>query len=138
MTICGAAVAAQVITPGKAIASIPMERKEWKVAELTNELFTKYVGQVFTVTSPAHVVTKLTLSAVKEHHGSLQPPPKGGPVLEMFTLVFEGPCEKTLAQDLYSFEHEKMGVCELMMVPVHSKNPSVHRYEVVFNRIVTK
>ena len=138
MTVCGAAVATQVMAPEKVIASITTERKEWKVAELTQELFKSYVGQPFTVTCAPHGAIKLTLVGVREHPGSHQAPPKGGPVLEMFTLVFEGPQEKAIPQNLYSFDHAGMGSCELFMVPVHSKNSTVRRYEVVFNRIVSK
>ena len=138
MTVCGAAVAGQVMVPRKVIASIAIERKEWKVAELTLELFKNYVGQTFTVACAPHGVITLTLASVKEHPGSRKTPPNGGPVLEMFTLVFEGPLEKSIPQNLYSFDHVSMGTFELFMVPVHSKNTAVRRYEIAFNRIVSK
>jgi hypothetical protein len=52
---------------------------------------------------------------------------------EGFSLLFEGP--KGIPQANYSFEHDKMGKFDLLMVPIQSRKKLGHSYEVVINRL---
>ncbi len=56
-------------------------------------------------------------------------------VQENFFLIFEGPLEPMLNQQIYEMEHEQLGSLSLFMVPV-ARNTSGMQYEVVFNRLL--
>ena len=49
-----------------------------------------------------------------------------------FSLVFRGPQDPTLPQQIYQMEHTTMGALEIFLVPI---GPDAHgmRYEAVFN-----
>lgn len=52
--------------------------------------------------------------------------------LERFSAFFQGPAERQLPQQTYSFEHEKMGQLDIFIVPI-AQNEQGFRYEAVFN-----
>ena len=54
---------------------------------------------------------------------------------EGFSLLFDGPAAVKLKQDTYLIEHEDLGKCRLLMVPVVSRQKRTHRYEIIINRI---
>lgn len=51
---------------------------------------------------------------------------------EQFSLVFRGPAEPQLAQQLWPLEHEALGRFELFLVPIGPDAEGRHRYEAVF------
>lgn len=53
---------------------------------------------------------------------------------ESFSLVFQGPLDRMLAQGTYMFEHEQLGVFPLFIVPIGTSEGDV-LYEAVFNRL---
>lgn len=55
------------------------------------------------------------------------------PDYEQFSLLFSGPPEPFLPQQIYLFRHPQMGELHLFTVPV-GKNSEGFLYEVVFNR----
>ncbi|RXT04272.1 hypothetical protein [Ammoniphilus sp. CFH 90114] len=56
-------------------------------------------------------------------------------IYESFSLLFSGPLEVFLPQQLYSFQHPELGVVELFIVPVEKKEDQ-YEYEAVFNRLI--
>ncbi len=52
---------------------------------------------------------------------------------ESFSLVFQGPADRFLAQQIYRFEHERIGAFDLFIVPIGSTGAET-QYEAVFNR----
>jgi hypothetical protein len=57
-----------------------------------------------------------------------------GRVGEKFSLVFRGPVDRPLPQDLYRFEHAEAGTFELLLVPVVTRHAAELRYEAIINR----
>ncbi|WP_088831308.1 DUF6916 family protein [Paenibacillus tyrfis] len=55
------------------------------------------------------------------------------PDYEQFSLLFAGPPEPFLPQQIYLFKHPQLGELHLFMVPV-GKNPEGFLYEVIFSR----
>jgi hypothetical protein len=58
-----------------------------------------------------------------------------GPKYENFALLFRGPADRLLAQQIYLFESPQIGRFELFIVPV-SRDPDGARYQATFNRLV--
>ena len=54
-----------------------------------------------------------------------------------FSLVFRGPHEPLLPQQIYPFEHDQLGAFDLFIVPVGRDEEGL-QYEAVFNRFVKK
>jgi hypothetical protein len=57
--------------------------------------------------------------------------------LELFLLHFLGPAAPVLRQQIWEFQHPKLGSLHLFMTAVAS-DPSGTTYEVVFNRVRKK
>jgi uncharacterized protein DUF6916 len=53
---------------------------------------------------------------------------------ESFSLVFTGPADRLLPQQIYPFEHDQIGSFDLFIVPI-GKDVKGFRYEAVFNRV---
>lgn len=56
------------------------------------------------------------------------------PFLETFSVFFEGPANAALSQGTYIFQHRKLGICPLFIVPQPSDNGRCV-YQAVFNRL---
>lgn len=54
---------------------------------------------------------------------------------EQFSLIFKGPPDPFLPQQIYTLEHAAMGRLALFLVPVDQKKDGF-RYEAYFNRAV--
>ena len=57
----------------------------------------------------------------------------GSPILEGFSLLFNGPADQPLGQGTYRFAHERLGSFALFIVPVGADRQA-RQYEAVFNR----
>ena len=53
---------------------------------------------------------------------------------ENFSILFRGAHGFFLPQGVYRLEHERLGACDLFLVPV-AREPDGFRYEAVFNRV---
>ena len=53
---------------------------------------------------------------------------------DQFSILFRGPGDAFFPQGNYKIEHEKMGVFDLLLVPV-AKDDKGFYYEAVFNRL---
>jgi hypothetical protein len=56
---------------------------------------------------------------------------------EKFSLLFSGPLSKPLAQNTYTFEHQRIGRFSLFIVPIGHEDRSRLYYEATFNRPVS-
>ncbi|MGA9768896.1 MAG: hypothetical protein WBV94_07645 [Blastocatellia bacterium] len=92
---------------------------------VTASTFEEYVNTSFSIRTDALTEQKVELIEVRviEKSGRLYG----------FSLLFSSDSEAILPQASYLFEHEKMGVFPLFIVPV--KTPKGMRYEAVFNRL---
>lgn len=60
---------------------------------------------------------------------------KSSPQQEQFGLLFQGPLEFLLPQQMYPMRHETLGEFDLFIVPV-SKDAQGFYYEAMFNRLL--
>ena len=95
-------------------------------APLTEKEFSKHVNTKFRVAVEPPV--ELELIEVKGYLS--KPDEESG--MERFSAFFNGPSERFLAQQTYSFEHDQMGAFVLFLVPV-KQDQNGFRYEAVFN-----
>jgi hypothetical protein len=56
---------------------------------------------------------------------------------EVFSLVFKGPADRLLQQQIYHLEHERLGPVEIFLVPIEKDGNAVY-YEAVFNRLILR
>ena len=54
---------------------------------------------------------------------------------ESFSVIFEGPADRSLAQDTYEMNHRRLGRFPVFITPVDQLNGVTQRYEAVFNRL---
>ncbi len=55
--------------------------------------------------------------------------------IDGFSVVFEGPHDMPLDQDVHTVTHPEAGRGEMMLVPIVSKDPSVRKYEFVVSNL---
>lgn len=61
---------------------------------------------------------------------------KSSPQQEQFALLFRGPLELLLPQQMYPIRHEALGEFDLFIVPVGKDAQGFH-YEAMFNRLLS-
>ena len=54
------------------------------------------------------------------------------PDMQRFSLIFSGPPDVSLPQNMYSLKHERMGQFNIFLVPI-AGDETGYRYEAVFN-----
>ncbi len=92
---------------------------------VTASTFEEYINTSFSIRTDALTEHKVKLVEVKV----IEKPGRA----YGFSLLFSIDSAEELPQSSYLFEHEKMGVFPLFIVPV--KTPKGTRYEAVFNRL---
>ena len=111
------------IAPPKAALLDPLHR-------LTADQFSALMNQKFAIHRPREnggpVV--VTLIEVKP----LEAAEKAG--REGFSLLFRGPIDKPLPQNVHPIEHRAIGKFSLLKVPVKTDRRGIY-YEIVFNRL---
>ena len=55
--------------------------------------------------------------------------------VETFSLLFQGPGDRFLPQQIYHLHHDGLGEFDLFLAPI-GRTPKVYRYEAVVNRFV--
>jgi hypothetical protein len=93
---------------------------------LTEENFARHLHTSFRVRAPRPV--ELELHEVK----GWQARANEQTGLERFSVFFTGPGDIFLPQQIYTLEHEQMGVFEIFLVPI-GRDAQGFRYEAVFN-----
>ena len=63
--------------------------------------------------------------------GSAPPGGENDPRRRPFSIVFRGPMDAPIPQNIYEIEHEKMGILSIFIVPIGPDGDGL-RYEAVF------
>ena len=93
--------------------------------------FSPYLNQRFRILSESTDPLEVELIGVSEFGvgaTSNDEPPKRRP----FSIVFRGPKEPSLPQNIYDIEHDQMGTLNLFIVPIGPDNEGM-LYEAVFS-----
>jgi hypothetical protein len=93
---------------------------------LNLQVFSEHLNTTFRVRVPQHPILPLELSEVTEKNFV--------PHAEQFSLIFRSSASGYIPQGTYTFEHDKLGVFDLFLVPIGPDAIGM-RYEVVFNRL---
>jgi len=97
-----------------------------RLAQLTLDDFAAHRNETFRVSSGGATHELLLIEANALGAGS------GGPAGRApFSLVFRGPRDAALAQQVHPLEHADLGVLEVFLVPI-GPDAEGPRYEVVF------
>ncbi len=96
--------------------------------------FSDHVGTPLVLRRKMGTLT-LQLIAVKDLAGA-PAPARSDPALqgEVFALTFSGPAEVALRQDVYDFEHPRLGAFSLLLVPAGLSADGVRLYTAIINR----
>jgi hypothetical protein len=119
------------LNPGPKLETIFL-MNEVPLEQLSAERFAELVGTEFSVDSPGGQKVPLVLRTVTQPRSSGASEPTSR--YESFSLFFDGPSERPLAQQTYSFEHGQLGQFSLFIVPIGNQGGCL-QYEVVFNRL---
>jgi hypothetical protein len=104
--------------------------------DLSAALFRELVCTTFQVFAEPDVPLRLELVAVTDSTAGAVTNGSGeGMAFESFSVLFDGPDDRPLAQGIHRFEHERAGCFELFIVPVSAER-NARQYEAVFNRRV--
>lgn len=97
-----------------------------------HDSFVPALGTTFRVMSASVGPHDLVLSSVTPA-ASLSPDHPNRP-LRAFSLLFQGPAEPVLPQQIYALEQAHLGTFELFLVPIGPDRASGRmRYEAIFN-----
>jgi hypothetical protein len=102
---------------------------------LTEASFAPYVGTEFRIHIDASTAVSAELVEVtaRPKRTTRVPWDTGEPRREPFSIVFRGPLDRPLLQQMYTVEHETIGIIEgLFLVPV-GINRDGRFYEAVFS-----
>jgi hypothetical protein len=105
--------------------------KSASLAELTCATFSGLLHSRFQI--HGHTLGPVELELVE-----VTPHPSGQPTTQnqsddSFSLIFAGPVHQFLAQQMYRFEHDKLGAFDLFIVPI-GKEQNGFQYQAIFNR----
>ena len=104
---------------------VPLDQLTFaRFAQLLNSRFLVHI-------SPAASVELKLVETTSVHGG--QKSSSTDQASENFSLIFNGPAERRLPQQIYLFEHGKLGAFELFIVPI-GKEHGNFRYQAIFNR----
>ncbi len=99
--------------------------------EVTTDLFQTHLGSSFYI----HHESSSPLTVMLVEATSLRPPGEVRPVpkkREPCSILFRGPLEPVLPQQIYQIQHESLGRMDLFLVPVGPDEEGM-LYEAVFN-----
>ncbi len=138
ITNCSTFMAAIALAPAGAIGKpflSPMQ--DISLSDVSYATLAKRVNGTFRVSAKNTQMVELEL--VEANLGAQnRRTAKGGPAVdagyEKFSLIFRGPDNQLLTQNMYTFEHDNIGRFELFIVPVVSRDVSRRYYQAVFNR----
>ena len=94
--------------------------------QLAKANFARHLNTTFRAQASGSRTVELKLIKISELTGNK----KAG-----FALLFDGARGKILSQDVYSFQHDKMGRFSLLMVPVVTRRRNQPHYEVIINKL---
>ena len=88
--------------------------------------FARHLNTTFRVQASGSKSVDLKLIEVSEVAGNK----KAG-----FSLLFDGARGKILSQDIYSFQHDKIGKFSMLLVPVVTRRRNQPQYQVIINKL---
>ncbi|MGA7730024.1 MAG: hypothetical protein WCD37_02000 [Chloroflexia bacterium] len=97
----------------------------------TANTFTPYIDGTFRVFPNSPSPVDLVLTSVTEMQSSY----RGGPGAAQrtpFSIIFRGPMNAFLPQQIYPMEHSEIGAFEIFLVPIGPDSGGM-QYEAVFN-----
>lgn len=105
-------------------------------ATLARSAFTPYVGGIFQLRRALPGAVSLELVKVRDLLAAPRLAMRGQSIdpEQSFSLLFRGPLDRPLGQDVYRLAHARTGDVELMLVPMRPEHDGRY-YEVVFNRV---
>ena len=116
-----------VSTPGialpKAVLRDPLH-------QLTADKFAALINQKFTIHQPQESLRPVVVTLIQVK--PLAAAEKAG--REGFSLLFRGPVDRPLPQNVHPIEHPAIGKFSLLKVPVKTDRRGIY-YEIVFNRL---
>ena len=95
------------------------------------ETFARCLHQTFRIHAGSGEAVDAELIAV-ESLGGADAPPRGTGQREPFSLIFRGPREAHLSQQIFQLEHETLGTLALFLVPIGADEHGI-RFEAIFN-----
>ena|ERR1043165_9044507 len=95
---------------------------------LTEAQFAAQLNTTFRVRVDAPQPLELKLIEVKDWQRQAQE--QSG--MERFSVIFKGPANIFMPQQIYTLEHEQLGTCDIFLVPI-AQDADGFRYEAIFN-----
>lgn len=89
---------------------------------LTREDFAPLVGTTFALADAPGELVLIEAEALPAVSGAPRAP---------FSLIFKGPLQPMLEQQIHAFRHATLGALELFLVPLSRKGDAVH-YQAIF------
>ena len=101
------------------------------LARLTVADFAPVVGEIFAIDADGGATIELELTEAATHDPAAPPADDSGR-RSPFSVVFRGPVDPVLAQQICRLESDSLGPLEIFIVPIGRADAGV-RYEAVFN-----
>jgi hypothetical protein len=122
------------------LASVPLEAQSEPLFQYRRSSFSPYLNSVFAVSNGAMYV-EVSLSEISSFGVSKPKKGKRSVVADVeeedrFSLLFRGPLDLPLRQDVYNISHAALGNFRLLLVPVLTPMNDAHYYEAVINRVL--
>jgi hypothetical protein len=121
---------------------LPITTPRSPITYLRRSSFTPYVNSIFEVPVKRGLFTRsLPLTLIRVDDAGWEPrrqPTKvfSAPVKDehTFSLLFRSSLRTPLTQDVYDLRHPALGIMNVLLVPVVSRDKKSGYYEVIFNR----
>ena len=122
-----ATVSALGSTPGLALQTVEVMNTGPETRPFTLQWFAPHVGTEFRVqTNHGQLALSLVSADALPRHSAIEG--------EKFSLVFSGPRDLQLTQQVCRFEHAKLGNLDLFLVPILTRRKDCFLYEAIFNQ----
>jgi hypothetical protein len=113
--------------PAPRPAEPPLPTEKITLENVHASHFKSCLNSVLELTDPSGARIPLELAEVSERYTTAQ--------LENYSIIFQGPPQPVLAQQIYPITHAQLGELTLFLVPI-GRNEQGVRYEAVFNRLI--
>jgi hypothetical protein len=101
--------------------------------ELTKSLFDQHVGESFSLAQEGgSAAITLTLTEVSSPGERIVESAKKRGAREPFSILFRGPAEPLLPQQIQGLHHHELGRMDVFLVPIDRNDEGAY-YEAVFN-----
>jgi|GEM_PF-591279 len=109
--------------------------KELSLDEVCLATFAAQLHTTFHVTDAPVGGVELKLIEASPAKATVQRPANDpASQFETFSLIFSGPKAPLLGQQIYRFEHPRIGWFAMFIVPILTREPDQQRYQAIFDR----